>query len=339
LSVSQLQIDFQQLDRAAWIDNAAIPVGVSHDGTKVMPDKLKAVLHKINNRMGKNAEAWPSQKRIADEIGCSEPTVVRAIQALQDLSLLIVQLKNLPGKRTVVNHYRIVWSELLLLDSNRRRAFLATVSHDQSIVAHDQSIVAHDQSIVAHDQSIVAHDQSIVTIDELLTNCSTNKPKNPPPPFRAVTPPRSPRPRAGNVPPEWAVVVSVLASLGMSACVGAVTAAIGRELTPTDVLGYVERLERLRARNPHATVGWLYRWITGASEPPPETAIEEKPEQVTKPHGGYFAKSESRRLEAERLRSRIVKEGRRLGVSEDAMREKLSVTLEANGFERDLVTL
>jgi hypothetical protein len=116
---TQLTFDWTRAERVAWIDEADLPPGHSAGGDSVAPATMKALLHKINDRMGANEWAWPSQESLAADLARTTKTIQRATEALVAMSLLIVQLRRNPSGR-VTNHYRIVWTELQMLEPSRR---------------------------------------------------------------------------------------------------------------------------------------------------------------------------------------------------------------------------
>jgi hypothetical protein len=128
-------------------------------------------------------------------------------------------------------------------------------------------------------------------------------------------------PTAG--PDPWKVVVSAFVGFGMSdtGARKAVTSAQSRELTPEDAGRLIEHWERLRAHRSDVTVGWLYRWMTGASNPPPARI-----------GGAERARAVSLTSEATRremIRSRIVLAGRRAGASESEIEARVCEALAA----------
>ncbi|MEO9592251.1 hypothetical protein [Rhodopirellula bahusiensis] len=135
----------------------------------------------------------------------------------------------------------------------------------------------------------------------------------------------------GEIPGSWEVVVSALVDLGMGGASRAVDAAKRRSLTPEDVSDLVERWERLRARQPHVTVAWLYRWVTGASRPPADDEIR----RAGMPRGSLT--SETTRKEV--IRARVIKEGRRRKASPEQVSAALESALQQAGFSPDAVTL
>jgi len=117
---------------------------------------------------------------------------------------------------------------------------------------------------------------------------------------------------------EWEVVVSDLVGLGMVKAADAITAARGRELSKSDVDELIQRWERLRARQRDVTVAWLYRWLMGLSAPPDE--------RDTQPTRRSSLTSDTTR--AELIRSRVVREQRLYGASEEVISRKVRETLE-----------
>jgi len=118
------------------------------DGITVSPKCQRAVLRVIDDHARPGRPAWISYGTIATESDYGVRTVKRAIEVLCDQSLLVLGKRRI-GK-TLVNTYRVVWTELYLLT-------------DQSAVPTDQSAVPTDQSAVPTDQSAVTTDQSAVT--------------------------------------------------------------------------------------------------------------------------------------------------------------------------------
>ena len=325
---SQLQMDWDRYQREGWIANAAMPDGVANDGTVVRADKLASLLFHLNGHLGDNGEAFPSQDLLAQKMKVSTKTVGRAAEALQNMSLLIVQLKNRPGFKRVINHYRIVWSELLLLDPDRRRAFGESISggrrESRSDNRPDQSDVGVDQSDVPTDQSDVWTDQSDKASPKLFTNHSKNSPPLTEADRGGVTVP-------GESPGSWEVVVSALAALGMGGAQKAVDAAQRFGDTPDDVNELMARWERLRARQPSVTVAWLFRWMTRQSQVPPDEEIR----QAGKPHRSLT--SESTRLEL--IRGRVLKSGRRAGHSDEQISAALERELDQAGYPKDAIAI
>jgi hypothetical protein len=117
---------------------------------------------------------------------------------------------------------------------------------------------------------------------------------------------------------EWQVVVSDLVGLGMVKAQDAITAARSRELSKSDVDELIKRWERLRARQRDVTVAWLYRWLMGLSCPPDE--------RDTQPTRRSSLASDTTR--AELIRSRVVKEQRLYGASEEEISRKVREAMD-----------
>jgi hypothetical protein len=113
----------------------------------------------------------------------------------------------------------------------------------------------------------------------------------------------------------WAVVVSGLLKLGMAKALEAVTAAKSRELTVDQVNELTQRWERLRARQPHVTVGWLYRWLMGLSLPPDEPGAD----VARKPSTSIMADSTRRNMDEIKLRKSLQAAGIRDLAEQDAI--------------------
>lgn len=117
--MQQLSFDFNRADRRGWINQAEIDDGHAIDGAKVSSSTMVALLRQIEDYLGENEWAFPSQETLARDLKVCTRTVRRATEALIAQSLLITQLrKNRYGTTTL--HYKIVWSELQLLEPSRR---------------------------------------------------------------------------------------------------------------------------------------------------------------------------------------------------------------------------
>lgn len=109
---SQQQIDFSRAEQLAILRDCQLPKGLG-----VAPSTLKLVL-KIMDDYGRGRESFMAIPRLARDCNVGEKQVGRAIAILKERSLLLVELKK-SELGTVVNHYRIVWSELMLLRKER----------------------------------------------------------------------------------------------------------------------------------------------------------------------------------------------------------------------------
>ncbi|MDM4015990.1 helix-turn-helix domain-containing protein [Roseiconus lacunae] len=334
-SSEQLQIDFDRFERDAMIEHADIPDGVANDGAPVKADKIKSLLLKLNSHLGKNGECWPSQELLACKMSVSTKTVRRAAEAAQNLSLLICQLKNRPGKRTVINHYRIVWSELLLLDKARARAFRESIAGIRSKPAADQSDNRPDQSDTVTDQSDNVTfqsdnvtDQSDKLSPEPLTNKSPNQKENQPLRRAART-----RAHRRTLPAGYDVVVVALKGLGVRAWQSAIDAAVDRQLSPEQLLAFCDEYRRLLSRDSRTSPAYLYRWITGQSDPPSQSSPVTDTAAATIPRVSMT--TDRTAMECER--ARIVQHGRRIGAAPDQIRQRIRDVLRARGFDPESI--
>ncbi len=102
---------------------------------------LKAVLRSIDDHARRGGDCWATQETVAREIGVSNVrTVKRAIAALLAASLITCERRKVPGgHRLTVNHYRIVWTELALLEAKAAAANKVTLTTNQSDILSDQS--------------------------------------------------------------------------------------------------------------------------------------------------------------------------------------------------------
>lgn len=126
----QQEFDFARAEQLGLLERAVLPrcPAVSANACK---STLKAI-----DSYGRGREAWPSVDTLAVNTGLSVRTVKRAIRALVGLSLLVVVRKG----RLTLNHYRIVWSELALLDAQRS----ATVSQRSATVSIRSATMAQE---------------------------------------------------------------------------------------------------------------------------------------------------------------------------------------------------
>ena len=207
---SQREIDFARANakyargqQLAALRDAELPHGCGHDGSRVKPLTLKAVLRAIDD-YGRGREAFPSQKTLARNVPCSQRTICRAIQALESLGLLIIRRRWIgPGARTL-NHYVIVWSELALLCPRRQPA-----SKQRDMTA--------DQSANETDQSAVGGSHNRLEAQ-----------REPPPPTR--------QPKRDGA---WQVAVEDLKSIGLAEIDQAVRLAQRASMQPDDVRGLI----------------------------------------------------------------------------------------------------
>jgi AraC-like DNA-binding protein len=140
----QLNIDFSRAEQLATLRHAQLPATVSTDGKRIEPRMMLAILRCLDDHAGGKL-CWVSFETLAKETGYSVRSCKRGIAALESLSLVCVETKCIPGTKTRVNHYRIVWSELLLLRRDK--------AEEADQFATDQSALGTDQSALGTDQS------------------------------------------------------------------------------------------------------------------------------------------------------------------------------------------
>ena len=339
-AAGQTSFDFDFFDRAGWIDAASLPdPAPTGRGENASAKLMKSVLRGIFKHVGKNNSAWPSQETVASTVGCSTKSVQRASDALVRLGLLVVDTRQV-GRRTQ-NTYAILWPALRLRDPE-----IADVIDRASAAKRSGSLarwdMPTDRRFVAAtpvhrlDRSDMVSDRSDMVTSELITNSSGNSP--PPLNRRAGDPAEL---HASDERPTWGVVVSALKACGVSAASSAVTVAQRRELAPEDVVDLVERWQRLQSRRPHqVTPGWLFRWITGDSDPPPDDVSDPGGQRPSRP-ASILSGGESRKLAAEAIRGKTIRRHRRGGRIDDeaAAAADLRRQLVAAGIEPDAVRL
>jgi AraC-like DNA-binding protein len=149
----QQQFDWTRAEQLGLLERAVLPrrPGVSSAA-------LKSVLKAIDG-FGRGREAWPSEATLAQCCGFSERTVRRALAALVELSLLIVQRH---GGLTL-NHYRVVWTELALLAGGNRHERPAMVSERPDTVSERPAMVAERPAMVAAETSEETYKETTTT--------------------------------------------------------------------------------------------------------------------------------------------------------------------------------
>ncbi|HUT10738.1 MAG TPA: helix-turn-helix domain-containing protein [Thermoguttaceae bacterium] len=116
----QRRFDFSRAEQLGILRDANLPPGKGRDGIGVTPVVLKAVLRAIDDH-GRGRACWASQETLASEVGCSIRQLRRAIEALRDLGVLIVERRLVRATTSVsANHYTLVWSQLALLAQPKR---------------------------------------------------------------------------------------------------------------------------------------------------------------------------------------------------------------------------
>jgi AraC-like DNA-binding protein len=296
------------LERKKYIEQAELPEAKANDGSTVSVAAMKALLYRVNDRLGENVEAWPSQVLLSKETGLSTKQISRASEALQSLSLMIVILKKAQCG-VVMNHYRIVWSELLLLDPERRRNFVRMIREPT-----DRSDMTADRSDMTADRSDMTADRSDTMSAKQLTNNSGNNPKN-------NSPLPSQRDRAAHGGDPWEVVVSDLRKLEMGDARGAVRTAQQRGMAPETVTEWIARYVQLTAADSSITIGHLHRWLTGRSKPPWLVP----PKVARMPSNSLMSESTRRTLNEIALRKRLQQEGKSLTEIDDIVTQRMQI--------------
>ncbi|MEO1619146.1 MAG: hypothetical protein AAFV88_25065, partial [Planctomycetota bacterium] len=114
--------------------------------------------------------------------------------------------------------------------------------------------------------------------------------------------------------------------------------ATARQLSPDDVLELVNRFKRLQSRDRRATPAYLYRWITGESDPPTDddghNATAANPSAASIPRARDLM---TERTELEVIRSSVIKSGRQSRLDADAMRSVMREAFAKRGFDPEEV--
>lgn len=265
---------------------------------------------------GPSGVQW-SHEEIADRLCCTHSTARTVVtRATTEFGLVAVAEERYLRGGQGANRYSIHWQAVRTINAglvHRRdigKPATAVPTGGRPAVVSQHPGAVRQQPGVVRQHPFNRNSTSITTSTSTSTHSLTCADEH-----RAIasggTPPDDPDP--------WRVVVSELDSRSMGAIPEAITAAQSRELTAQDVLDLVERWERLRAHQPGVTVGWLYRWIVGRSKPPEDpgaSAPQAKRTSLT---------SETTRREM--VRSRIVREGRRCGKSEQEISQAIADAL------------
>jgi len=238
---TQKTINWPRQSQLSTLDRAQFPTMISRDKRRVQPLLLKAVLRTIDS-YGRGSWGFPSQEKIAHDSNCSLRQAKRAIEALQELGVVIVERRwyGVPGSRKTGNHYLVVWSELALYCPDNRRRDPA----DQSAQTADQSAQTADQS--AHVGTFLeAHKRAI----------------EPPPPTPSIQPATSTRSSAAavSVAVSWQEVATRLHELRLDLATDTVRVARQLEFSPAEIWEacdwYEANVDRLK--RPGAIRWWI----------------------------------------------------------------------------------
>ncbi len=255
-----LIFDPTYLQRKSWIDEAEIPPvkGVSQAA-------MKMVLHRIHDHYGRNNKSWPSQTLLAELTNYSTRQIERAISALDSLSLICIERKGRgQGRNGVFNCYKIVWTEVTLLEPERRRSWLQSLG----LLLADQTDMVSDQTDMVSDQTDMVSDQTDMVSDKQLTNNSKNKLTNNSPLRTGQANVSGELISPDDPADEWVVVVSDLNCLGMKAAEKAVRVARSHGRSVAWVRDVSELWQRRQASQTAEPISYLYHWIIGTHEPP-----------------------------------------------------------------------
>lgn len=190
--MKQLGFDWDRAERDRWIDEAdLLPDSMTARGSTVKRHWMVNLLRVLNGFVSASSpECWASQKTLAVKLGLRSPaedpnsdrgvkTVQRTLDALEELSLVIVRRRVPPGGMKPVNHYRLVWSELMLLSSARRQLLFPSTHQKQQDFSHDQQDYPEEQQDFFGDQQDLKS-------SNLLTSSKSLKPSTPPTPQKGV---------------------------------------------------------------------------------------------------------------------------------------------------------
>lgn len=252
----QTEFDWTRAERQGWINEAQLPTGEGKDGRPVSPIVMKALLNRINHRMGESSWCYQSQATLARDMSCSTKTIQRASEALVKLGLLIlIEQKNPHG--LVTNHYRIVWSELQMYEPGRREEWRRLLRNNRRPATSSEGY----RSDTSDDRSDTSDDRSD-TVSTKLTKKLTRE--------RTTTTTAPPEAGTAVLPEPWQVVVVSLRELGVSAddvhVVSMIRSAERRGLSPDAAKELVQRYRELP--DPRKQPGWLWNWLAKPGSAP-----------------------------------------------------------------------
>lgn len=178
---TQQQIDFDRGDQLGLLDAAEIPSISVRDGrtkVRVSGATSRSVLRAIDS-FGRGGTAWPSIETLGRTVGRNERTVRRAVTALVEMQLVIVE----PAIGRA-NRYRINWGELSLRARRPAPGHLdANPGHSDRNPGHSDANPGHSvqrsvqEASEAYSRSMVSSDmvdymdlkdsRSVVRIDEI----------------------------------------------------------------------------------------------------------------------------------------------------------------------------
>lgn len=252
-----------------------------------------------------NRGVQKSYPELAQILCCTEATARSAVaRAATEFGLLeVIEDRHARGGQTA-NRYAIDWQVVRAINAGQNPANTVRPTPPNRLLPH-AGACCHTQGPVAPQQGPVAGQQPY-------KECTLTNPKLNPPPHTEPTP---------AVTDGWPVVASELELLGMSAdgARNALSRAQARGLEPEDVRALAARYRELVQSSAAVTVGWLNRWITARSEPPPPA----EPAQASRPGGSRPPEQ----VERERKRYDI----RKAGLSRGASIEEIEAAWQAAG--------
>jgi hypothetical protein len=237
MAAKQQKLDFDRAAQLALLRDVRLPPSVGSGKGRVSAASLKAVLRAIDD-FGRGREAYPSVQTIALVAGLGARTVKRAIHALQhDLGLLIVERRKATYD-AVVNHYRIVWSELAVRClRDEPGAAAAPGSADQGAAVSDQGAAVSNQGAAAAPKALIS-----------------DLKRSPPP-----------TPETESTSSAWGVVEKLLAHVGLVEHAAATAAARARGLSPEQVIEIVNHWQTFPPGRWSDALGVLYHRLVRAS--------------------------------------------------------------------------
>lgn len=269
----QKEFDWTYAEKRGWLDNADIPSARDAGGRSVGAATLASVLNHIFAHLGNNAWAWPSVKLLAQRSKLSERQIKSAISALQNLSLLIVDNRKVENGTGKANHYKIVWSELALLDPAKRAQWMRVMRSNQGDIVPNQSDILPKQSDILPKQGDIVPYQGDILANNNLKETKENEKKT-------TTDHTADSELAdSSTDVDWKLVVRFLLEEDVTAAELAVAKAQQRGLTPQEALQLIDQYRNLA--DDRKQPGWLYRWLTmRGSAPKPKPATSELPKQA-----------------------------------------------------------
>ncbi len=210
---SQREFDFNRASQLSALRDAVLP-GVP----QVSAAAMKAALRAIDDFARTDGECFATAETLAVTAGVGLRTVKRALAALESLSLVTCERRK-SRYGTTTNHYRIVWSELALLNGRRPSDQRAMVARAE---CHGGTL---QRAMVSNQRAMVSDQRAMVALAECHGGTQT---------VLGINRPQPPR--------ETAEVVAAAASVGVleENATAAVTTAMARGVTLVELLALVD---------------------------------------------------------------------------------------------------